>query len=311
MFLNISSVCVCVCVCVCVRARACVCHPQVYLAKRDNKDEVTNQWELDFDLNPLPDHGLFSEYLEMVLQYGFITLFVTAFPLAPAFALINNIIEIRLDADKLLTQTRRPYAARAEDIGIWYGILDALSTFAVITNGLVISLTSGFVPRLVYQYTVDDKYTIYGEYRGSNRTTEGFATYAISLTSPAVLQELENRTAGNPNPLANSTIRAQYLKDNPDLRPDTLQCGYRGPKRLENQEDGTALLTAYYWHSTAGRLAFLICFEHIVFFIKNIVAWLVPDIPKSVKLQKQAEAFKAKTTLRGQEPDTTVQDYKD
>ena len=43
----------------------------------------------------------------MWLQFGFVTMFVTAFPLAPLFALINNIIEIRLDAIKMLTMERR------------------------------------------------------------------------------------------------------------------------------------------------------------------------------------------------------------
>ncbi len=45
--------------------------------------------------------GLLDEYLELAIQYGFITLFVTAFPLAPLFALLNNIFEIRLDANKV------------------------------------------------------------------------------------------------------------------------------------------------------------------------------------------------------------------
>jgi len=52
-----------------------------------------------------------------VIQYGFITIFVAAFPLAPLFALLNNIIEIRLDAYKLVTQFKRPVAYRAVDIG--------------------------------------------------------------------------------------------------------------------------------------------------------------------------------------------------
>ena len=38
--------------------------------------------------------ALFDEYLEMVIQYGFVTIFVSAFPLAPFFALVNNIIEV-------------------------------------------------------------------------------------------------------------------------------------------------------------------------------------------------------------------------
>lgn len=46
-----------------------------------------------------------------------VTLFVASFPLAPLFALLNNIIEIRLDAKKYVTEVRRPIAAKAKDIG--------------------------------------------------------------------------------------------------------------------------------------------------------------------------------------------------
>lgn len=56
-------------------------------------------------------------HLCAVLQFGFTTIFVAAFPLAPLLALLNNIIEIRLDAYKFVTQWRRPMPARATDIG--------------------------------------------------------------------------------------------------------------------------------------------------------------------------------------------------
>ena len=69
-----------------------------------------------------------------VLQFGFITIFVAAFPLAPFFALLNNWVEIRLDAQKFICETRRAVAERAENIGIWYQILDMLAQLAVITN---------------------------------------------------------------------------------------------------------------------------------------------------------------------------------
>ena len=69
-----------------------------------------------------------------VLQFGFITIFVAAFPLAPFFALLNNWVEIRLDAQKFICETRRAVAERAENIGIWFKILDMLAQFAVITN---------------------------------------------------------------------------------------------------------------------------------------------------------------------------------
>ena len=53
-----------------------------------------------------------------MIQYGFITLFVAAFPLGPFFALINNLLEIRLDAYKFVVVFQRPMAARAQDIGL-------------------------------------------------------------------------------------------------------------------------------------------------------------------------------------------------
>lgn len=81
----------------------------------------------DLKLVEFGSRGLFPEYLEMgkfsyfhdclkflkdflfsVLQYGFVTIFVAAFPLAPLFALINNICEMRFDAKKLLLYHRRP-----------------------------------------------------------------------------------------------------------------------------------------------------------------------------------------------------------
>jgi len=62
-----------------------------------------------------------------VIQYGFITIFVAAFPLAPLFALLNNIIEIRLDAYKLVTQFKRPVASRAIDIGMFNNCVPVFS----------------------------------------------------------------------------------------------------------------------------------------------------------------------------------------
>lgn len=58
-------------------------------------------------------------YFYAVIQYGFVTIFVAAFPLAPLFALLNNWVEIRLDAHKYVQVLRRPISERAQDIGTW------------------------------------------------------------------------------------------------------------------------------------------------------------------------------------------------
>nr|XP_028586804.1 anoctamin-7 [Podarcis muralis]XP_028586805.1 anoctamin-7 [Podarcis muralis] len=120
--------------------------------RNEGQESSTKQlWESDYEL--LPYEGLFNEYLEMVLQFGFITIFVAACPLAPLFALLNNWVEIRLDAHKFVCEYRRPVAERAQGMGIWFPILEVITHLAVVSNAFLIAFTSDFLPRLYYQYT--------------------------------------------------------------------------------------------------------------------------------------------------------------
>uniref|UniRef100_A0A8C4D902 Anoctamin n=1 Tax=Dicentrarchus labrax TaxID=13489 RepID=A0A8C4D902_DICLA len=125
-------------------------------------------WEADYQL--LVCEGLFSEYLEMVIQFGFITIFVAACPLAPFFALVNNWVELRLDAQKFVMEYRRPVAERAQDIGIWLPIMQFITNIAVLSNAFLIAFTSSFLPREYYSYT-------------RNRTMSGFINFTLA-TSP-------------------------------------------------------------------------------------------------------------------------------
>ncbi|XP_017165608.1 anoctamin-8-like isoform X4 [Poecilia reticulata] len=63
--------------------------------------------------------GTLQDYQEMFIQFGYVVLFSSAFPLAAMCALINNIIEIRSDALKLCTGLQRPFGQRVENIGQW------------------------------------------------------------------------------------------------------------------------------------------------------------------------------------------------
>ncbi|XP_065842345.1 anoctamin-7-like [Oscarella lobularis] len=109
------------------------------------------QWKRDF--YECEDFGgLFGEYLEMVIQFGFVTVFVAAMPLAPLFSLLNNIVEIRLDARKFITQYRRPVAMKADGIGIWQTIISTVATFAVVANAFLIAFTSEIIPEVFYRY---------------------------------------------------------------------------------------------------------------------------------------------------------------
>ena len=82
-----------------------------------------------------------------VIQFGFVTMFVASFPLAPLFALINNIVELRADAINFVVNYRRPVAEEVKDIGIWFKILEILTKISVLVNSFVIAFTTELIPR--------------------------------------------------------------------------------------------------------------------------------------------------------------------
>ncbi|XP_068995688.1 anoctamin-8 isoform X2 [Embiotoca jacksoni] len=75
-----------------------------------------------------------QDYQEMFIQFGYVVLFSSAFPLAAMCALINNVIEIRSDALKLCTSLQRPFGQRVENIGQWQTAMEAMGLIAIIVN---------------------------------------------------------------------------------------------------------------------------------------------------------------------------------
>jgi anoctamin-1 len=57
------------------------------------------------------------------VQFGFVSIFAVAYPLGAAFALLNNLTELRIDGHVLLTMTRRPRYSDAQSIGAWMSVL--------------------------------------------------------------------------------------------------------------------------------------------------------------------------------------------
>uniref|UniRef100_A0A668VTA6 Anoctamin n=2 Tax=Oreochromis aureus TaxID=47969 RepID=A0A668VTA6_OREAU len=229
------------------------------------------QWERDFNLQPMNAYGLFDEYLEMILQFGFTTIFVAAFPLAPLLALINNIIEIRLDAYKFVTQWRRPLPSQAKDIGIWYGILEGIGILSVITNAFVIAVTSDFIPRLVYAYK-------YGPCAGQGRAGEGcMMGYVNASLSVFRVSDFERRSHPRTN---GSELFGEAVK----------YCRYRDYREPPDSAEPYSY-TLQFWHVLAARLAFIIVFEHMVFAIKTLIAYLIPDLPKDLRDRMRREKY--------------------
>uniref|UniRef100_A0A1A8UPC5 Anoctamin n=1 Tax=Nothobranchius furzeri TaxID=105023 RepID=A0A1A8UPC5_NOTFU len=227
---------------------------------RHNPENQYSRWEQDYILLNFTQLGLFYEYLEMVIQFGFITLFVASFPLAPLLALCNNILEIRVDAWKFTTQFRRPVASKARNIGAWKEILNAVAILSVVTNAFIMAFTSDMIPRMVYLYAIS-----------RDKSMKGYISNSLSVYN---ISQIPKTNMPEENWYDNSTVTCRYRD-------------YRYPPGHMREYDHTM----QFWHILAAKMAFIIIMEHVVFVVKFFVAWLIPDVPSDVKARIKRERF--------------------
>ncbi|KAM4688363.1 anoctamin-10 isoform 1-T2 [Discoglossus pictus] len=83
----------------------------------------------------------FDDYLELFLQFGYVSLFSCVYPLAAVFAVLNNITEIYTDAIKMCHVYKRPFAEPAASIGVWELAFEVMGVIAVITNCALIGMS--------------------------------------------------------------------------------------------------------------------------------------------------------------------------
>ena len=197
----------------------------------------------------------------MVLQFGFVTIFVAAFPLAPLFALINNTLEIRLDARKMVTAYRRPVARRVKDIGAWLRIMDFIGKFAVLSNGVIIAFTSDFIPR-----------TLYYAQNGGN-----LGGYLNSTVSPFEL----------------SKLRSMYFNRTEfDMIESSGHrfCYYQG-KRTSPSSSEPYELDVNYWQEMALKIAFVFVFQNVIGTLTMLLRLFIPDVPSSLRQNIREQQF--------------------
>ncbi|NWT57596.1 ANO6 protein, partial [Erythrocercus mccallii] len=231
-------------------------------------EKVVARWEHDYHLQPIGKLGLFYEYLEMVIQFGFVTLFVASFPLAPLLALINNMLEIRLDAWKLTTQFRRMVPQKAQDIGAWQPILQGIAILAVVTNAMIIAFTSDMIPRLVYYWSFS--VPPYGSH--SNHTMEGYINSTLSVFN---ISDFKNASKPLSPWFGNQMTCRQVYRD------------LRYPPGHQHQYEHNI----YYWHVMAAKLAFIIVMEHVIYLVKFIISYIIPDVSQKTKSKVKREKY--------------------
>lgn len=229
-----------------------VCSRQRQAKKSEEEGGTYTRWMQDRDMQEVDRLMLFEEYIEMVIQYGFVVIFVAAFPLAPFFALLNNVVEIRLDAYKLVTQYKRPNALKAQDIGVWYNILQTITYIAVISNAVIIAWTSDFVPRMVYLFAYSDDQSLIG-YVNNSLSTFNIADYS-------------------------DDTKPQKPGDGYD---NIMMCRYKA-YRHPHDSPKPYTYTEQFWKVLVARLAFILVFEHICFIVMYMLGYMIPDKPAKV-----------------------------
>jgi anoctamin-10 len=88
----------------------------------------------------LEEYDVTTDYREMVVQFGYLSLFSVVWPLTACSFLVNNWIEARSDAMKIAIGSQRPIPWRADSIGPWLNSLGFLSWLGSLTSAAIVFL---------------------------------------------------------------------------------------------------------------------------------------------------------------------------
>ncbi|OMJ83410.1 hypothetical protein SteCoe_15679 [Stentor coeruleus] len=110
---------------------------------KDNNDEIKLNLTPTEDEAKLPVYETpLDDYMELVINYGYVVMFSVAYPLFPLFSFILNILEVRVDAYKLCYLCQRPFPTPANSIGNWIDIIRTVSIFGALTNTAILVFTA-------------------------------------------------------------------------------------------------------------------------------------------------------------------------
>ncbi|POM60174.1 Anoctamin-like protein [Phytophthora palmivora] len=89
-----------------------------------------------------PHDFLMGKQMEVVLQFGYVTMFVSVLPVAPLFALLSNAVAMRLDVLSCTQAKRRPPFESETEVSTFMSILEFMSFAAVAVNCAVLFFTT-------------------------------------------------------------------------------------------------------------------------------------------------------------------------
>ena len=213
---------------------------------------------------------------EMAIQYGYVALFSPCFPLAPFFAFVNNVTEIRGDAWKLCRAFQRPSARPQEDIGSWYGVLNTIGFIAVLTNATMIAFvgsqmatTDWVVPQDRDEETERTLGASDSEY-GAEMSLEQTKIYLRSMGHPDIIDSLWSDADAN---------------GDDKLQPSEF------PQLLDSIER-TAVSSITMRKEIAPLWIYALIIEHMVFLTRIVILTKFPTTPAWISGAKEVVTFR-------------------
>jgi len=117
--------------------------------ERENGGVVVEKSEAEIQMDKDRYANTIDDMSEMVVQFGYVTLFVMCFPLIPLLAIINNIFELKVDATNLVMSSQRPDPNGSYGLGTWNSVLSLFSILSVATNALLITSRTNLLNDLI------------------------------------------------------------------------------------------------------------------------------------------------------------------
>ena len=140
---------------------------------------------------------------------------------------------------------------KVRSIGVWFDIMETLGRISIITNALIIALTSEFIPKMVYVY-----------FYSKDQTLEGYVDFSLSHF------DMSDIDAESKMDLRNVSASCRY----PNYRSGPGDVG------AEPYSPNIKL-----WHIWFARLLFVIIFENVIAVTVMALKLIIPDVPSALK----------------------------
>jgi len=138
-----------------------------FYAYRKERGDPMDEWITEDQENEAEKESFWMvggpnlDYQEMMIQFGFVTLFSIAFPIVPFLALLNNLIEIRTDSMGMNETMQRPQYRSAPDIGVWKGALNFMVWSSIVFNIVLVLYFNNYLAEHKW-FDGSDKFTLVG-----------------------------------------------------------------------------------------------------------------------------------------------------